>query len=68
MNPSAAGDVFEASTVGGDITLDKISYMELKTNTIDGDLSFNGPLARGGRYEFKTISGDLALALLVGSS
>jgi hypothetical protein len=65
---AAASDVFEASTVGGDITLDRISYMELKTSTIDGDLNFGGPLARGGRYEFKSISGDLALALPADSS
>ena len=65
---AAASDVFEASTVGGDITLDRISYMELKTSTIDGDLNFSGPLARGGRYEFKSISGDLALALPADSS
>jgi hypothetical protein len=68
VGSAVASDVFEASTVGGDITLERISYLELKTSTIDGDLHLSGPLARGGRYDFKSISGDLALVLPADSS
>ena len=68
VGPAVAGDAFEAATVGGDIRLDKTSFVELEARTVDGDLSLSGPLAVGGRYEFKTISGDVSLTLPADSS
>ncbi len=68
VGPAVAGDVFEAATVGGDIRLDKTSFVELEARTVGGDLSLSGPLAVGGRYEFKTISGDVSLTLPADSS
>ncbi len=66
--PANAGDSFEASTVGGDITLEKTGFTELKAKTISGMVSSSGSLAAGGRYDFKTISGDINLALPADSS
>jgi len=54
--------------VGGDITLEKIGFVELKAKTVSGTVSLSGPLAAGGRYDFKTISGDVTLALPADSS
>jgi hypothetical protein len=68
VGPAAGGDVFEAATVGGDITIEKTGFVQLKARTVDGALSLSGSLAVGGRYEFKTISGDISLALPADSS
>jgi putative adhesin len=68
VGPAAAGDVFEASTVGGDITLEKIGSVKVKAKTVGGSLSLSGALAGGARYEFKTLSGDINFALPSDSS
>ena len=68
VGSAAAGDSFEAATVGGDITIEKTGFVQLKARTVSGALSLSGPLAVGGRYEFKTISGDITLALPPDSS
>jgi Putative adhesin len=68
VGPAAARDSFEAATVGGDITLEKVGFVQLKARTVDGALSLTGPLAVGGRYELMTISGDISLALPADSS
>jgi DUF4097 and DUF4098 domain-containing protein YvlB len=54
--------------VGGDITLAQISHSQVKVNTVGGDVEFSSALARGGRYNFQTISGDLNLTLPPDSS
>lgn len=68
VGPAVAGDTFEASTVGGDITLEKTAFAELQAKTVSGAVSWSGPLAVGGRYDFKSISGDINLALPADSS
>ena len=68
VGPATAADSFEAVSVGGDITIEKNAFVQLKARTVDGGLSLGGPLAAGGHYEFKTISGDISLALPADSS
>jgi hypothetical protein len=68
VGPAAASDTFEAATVGGDVTIDKSSYVKVDAGSVGGDLNFSGPLARGARYEIKTISGDIHLSLPADSS
>jgi hypothetical protein len=68
VGPASAGDSFEAVTVGGEITIEKTAFVQMKARTVAGGLSLSGPLAAGGRYEFKTISGDISLALPSDSS
>ena len=63
-----AGDVCEAITVGGEITVAQASHAQVNLQTVGGDIVFNGALARGGRYNFQTISGDLGLILPPDSS
>jgi hypothetical protein len=66
--PATNGDTFEATSVGGDITMDQTSYRDLKVITVDGALNFSGPLTAGGHYQLKTISGNVSLALPADSS
>lgn len=68
VGPSEAGDIFEANTVAGDIVLDRAGHVRLSATTVSGCLSISGPLARGARYSFQTISGDLTLTLPADSS
>jgi hypothetical protein len=68
VSPRAPEDVCEVGTVGGDITLAQISHSQVKVNTVGGDVEFSSALARGGRYNFQTISGDLSLTLPPDSS
>ena len=68
VRPRAPEDVCEVGNVGGDITLAQISHHQVKINTVGGDVNFNSALARGGRYNFQTISGDLSLTLPPDSS
>jgi len=61
-------DVFEVVNVGGDITLAQVSHRQVNVNTVGGDVTFSGALARHGRYNFQSISGDLTLTLPPDSS
>jgi DUF4097 and DUF4098 domain-containing protein YvlB len=68
LGPVAAGDSLEASSVGGDITLNRIQHQRLKINTVSGEVAYAGALSRGGRYSFQSISGRLRLSLPANSS
>ena len=66
--PSAAGDVCEAGTVSGDITLAQISHGQVIVSTVSGDVSFTSSLTHGGHYSFQAIQGDVSLFLPADSS
>jgi len=66
--PATNGDTLEATSVGGDIAIDQTSYRELRASTVNGALSLSGPLTAGSHYQFKTISGNVSLALPADSS
>jgi hypothetical protein len=68
VSPAMTEDVCEVGNVGGDITLTEISHRQVNVNTVGGDVSFRGALARHGRYNFQSISGDLTLMLPPDSS
>jgi DUF4097 and DUF4098 domain-containing protein YvlB len=53
----------EVSSISGDLRLTDVSADNLTSSAISGDVVFLGPLARGGRYEMKSQSGDLNLTL-----
>ncbi|MBA3356923.1 MAG: DUF4097 family beta strand repeat protein [Pyrinomonadaceae bacterium] len=63
LRPSAAADGFEAVSVSGDLNLEGVSHSQLNARTVSGDVHLIGPLAAGGRYGFKTMSGDITLTL-----
>src|SRR5882724_1185845 len=68
ISPRAPEDVCEVGNVGGDITLENISHRQVKVDTVGGEVTFKSALARGGRYSFQSISGDLTLLLPPDSS
>lgn len=53
----------EAGSVSGDVRLSDLQVERLTAKTLSGDISFDGSLARGGRYEFNAHSGNVRLAL-----
>ena len=65
---SAVGDILEAGTVGGDISLAQISHGLVTVSTVSGDVTFAGSLTQGGRYSFQAIQGDVSLSLPADSS
>jgi hypothetical protein len=68
VSPKGPEDICEVGNVGGDITLAQISHHQVKVNTVGGDVNFTSALARGGRYSFQSISGDVSLMLPPDSS
>lgn len=61
--PVESDDIFDASTISGDITLKRVGHAQLNARTVSGSVDMAGPLAHGGRYGFKTLSGDVTLTL-----
>jgi DUF4097 and DUF4098 domain-containing protein YvlB len=56
------GDV-AIETVSGDLRLSDVVAKQVRTHTTSGDLDFAGQILDGGRYEFNTHSGEIALEL-----
>ena len=67
MRP-ADGDDFSAATVSGDISLDRVGHQQVTVKTATGRVVLSGPLVKGARYSFGTISGDVTLRLPADSS
>jgi len=65
------GDVFlsnvtgeiTAQTVDGNIELADISSQNVDVNTVDGNITFSGRIASGGRYYLSTHDGDVAFTV-----
>ncbi|MBA3672559.1 MAG: DUF4097 family beta strand repeat protein, partial [Gemmatimonadaceae bacterium] len=60
---SRAGGEVKVETVSGDIGLRGIESRRVSGHTTSGDISYDGQIADGGRYEFDTHSGEIALVL-----
>ncbi|MFL5401512.1 MAG: DUF4097 family beta strand repeat-containing protein [Gemmatimonadales bacterium] len=63
----SSGDI-AAETVNGEITLDVVDAATVDANTVNGDISYNGPIRSGGRYAFSTHNGDVTLTVAEGTS
>jgi DUF4097 and DUF4098 domain-containing protein YvlB len=61
------GATLEATTVSGDVELSAVEATELAAETVSGDVDFRGVLRRNGRYELKSLSGDVVMELPAGS-
>lgn len=59
---------FRASSVSGEITLERIGHQNVAANTATGSVNLIGPLVKGGHYSMGTISGDVTLRLPADSS
>jgi DUF4097 and DUF4098 domain-containing protein YvlB len=53
----------DAGTVSGDVILTKVACGRAYVRSVSGNLEFAGSLARNGRYEMKSHSGNVRLAL-----
>lgn len=62
------GDDFEAKTQSGDVTLEGVAHAQVNGSTISGNVLYEGGLARGGVYDLRTTSGDVAMELPADSS
>jgi DUF4097 and DUF4098 domain-containing protein YvlB len=63
MIKSLKARVVDLVTVSGDLTLLSTSCERAQLRTVNGNVEFSGALARGGRYEFNSHSGDISLNL-----
>jgi hypothetical protein len=61
------GDIM-AETVNGEITLDLVDATTVDASTVNGDISYNGPVRNGGRYSFSTHNGDITLTVADGTN
>lgn len=60
------GDV-DVSSGSGDVVLEAIEAASVRAETLDGDLSFQGELRRGGSYWFSVHDGDAEVTLPPGA-
>lgn len=66
--PVDSDDEFEAKSLSGDVSLERVGHAVVGARTISGSVNMTGALAHGGRYGFKTMSGDVTLVLPPDSS
>jgi DUF4097 and DUF4098 domain-containing protein YvlB len=73
---SVSGDVLlrrlkaqriDASSISGEVKLEDVTCDRATGQSVSGGLTFSGPLARGGRYELKSHSGEVRVAIAGGS-
>jgi Toastrack DUF4097 len=53
----------EVGSVSGPVLIDDVTCDRLNGHTVSGDLRFQGALSRGSRYELRSHSGEVRLAL-----
>jgi DUF4097 and DUF4098 domain-containing protein YvlB len=58
----ASGEI-TAETVNGEIELEKVNATSLDASTVNGDVSYEGPIHNGGRYSLSSHKGDITLAV-----
>ncbi len=68
LRPVSSGDAFDAASVSGDINLVQVGHSQFNVKSVSGNVNVKGPLVRGGRYGFLTMSGDVTLSLPADSS
>jgi DUF4097 and DUF4098 domain-containing protein YvlB len=61
---SAKARTVDADSTSGNVTLTDVTSDRVTGKTMSGDVSFTGPLAKGGRYQFQSQSGDVQLTLV----
>ena len=64
---NSSGDVV-AQTVNGEIRLQLVDAPSVDANTVNGDISYSGPIRSGGRYALSTHNGDISLTVAEGTS
>jgi len=49
--------------VAGDVLMDDVDCQQVEAQTVSGNVRFGGPVAKGGRYELSSHSGNVSVAL-----
>lgn len=63
---SSAGDV-SAESVNGEISLSQVDSRNVHTETVNGDITFSGPIQNGGSYNFSTHNGNVLVGVQEGA-
>jgi len=63
----SSGDVV-AQTVNGEIILQVADAPSIDASTVNGDISYSGPIRAGGRYALSTHNGDITITVPEGTS
>lgn len=64
---NSSGEV-TAETVNGDVTLLQVAATRVMSSSVNGELTYDGTIANGGRYAFSTHNGDITLTVPEGSN
>lgn len=64
---NSSGEIM-AETVNGGITLDAVNAPTVDASTINGDITYAGPIMNSGRYSLSTHNGDIVLTVADGTS
>lgn len=54
--------------MNGEIALEGVDAATVDASTVNGDISYAGPIRNGGRYSLSTHNGDITLTVAEGSS
>ncbi|HEX7313942.1 MAG TPA: DUF4097 family beta strand repeat-containing protein [Pyrinomonadaceae bacterium] len=68
VRTTSSGDNFEAKSTSGDVTIEGVGHGHVSGAAVSGQILYTGSLARGGSYDFRTISGDVTLELPANAS
>jgi hypothetical protein len=63
----SSGEVV-AQTVNGDVVLQMGDAASVDASTVNGDISYSGPIRSSGRYALSTHNGDISLTIAEGTS
>ena len=55
-------------TVNGEIMLDRVDAVSVDASTVNGDITYDGPIRNGGRYALSTHNGDITLTVAEGTN
>ncbi len=59
---NVSGDVI-AETVNGDVALSRIQSASVDVSTVNGDISYDGPIRDNGTYQLTTHNGDIIVSV-----
>jgi hypothetical protein len=68
VSVSDASGELTAETVNGEITLNRVDATSLDASTVNGDVSYDGPVHNGGRYALSSHNGDVTLTMAEGTN
>lgn len=64
---NSSGEIV-VETVNGEITLDRVDAAAVDASTVNGDITYDGPIRNGGRYALSTHNGDITLTVAEGTN